>query len=126
MPEKFQNQLSHHKAFNNRLRRACVSLLRSFFVLSSTLHLVAAADDPQFQRARTLATNVCGVCHLFPEPAALDRHTWSNNVVPLMRSKMGIAALENDPSPDARTLMRQWNSIWNEYYLPTAPEKPPP
>src|SRR5436190_5726492 len=43
-----------------------------------------------------------------------------------MRNKMGVAALENNPSPDARTLMEQWNAIWNDYYLVAAPEKAPP
>src|SRR5258707_8412254 len=39
-----------------------------------------------------------------------------------MRVNMGVAALENNPSPDARALMEQWNAIWNDYYLVAAPE----
>lgn len=113
-------------AFSIRPRRVFAFSLGSFLISLSTLQLANAADDSQFQRARMVATNVCAVCHLFPDPGALDRHTWSNNVIPLMRTTMGIAALENDPSPDARTLMRQWNAIWNDYYLAAAPEKPPP
>ena len=38
---------------------------------------------------------------------------------------MDVASLENNPSPDARTLMEQWNSIWNDYYLVAAPETAP-
>jgi hypothetical protein len=69
------------------------------------------------------ATNICAVCHLFPAPETLDRQTWSNHVIPLMRSKMGVAALENDPSPGARSLMEQWNAIWKDYYLVAAPTR---
>jgi hypothetical protein len=43
-----------------------------------------------------------------------------------MRIKMGVNALENSPSPDARLLMEQWNAIWKDYYLVAAPETAPP
>src|SRR5258708_5400196 len=82
-----------------------------------------AVETPEFQRARIWATNVCAVCHLFPAPETLDRQTWSNHIIPLMRIKMGVAALENDPSPASRSLMEQWHAIWKDYYLVAAPEK---
>jgi hypothetical protein len=106
----------------------CVHLLAGLRFFLSAFPSVGAAstDKMEFQRARMLATNICAVCHLFPEPDSLDRHTWSNNIIPLMRARMGVAALENNPSPDARTLMQQWNAIWDDYYLVAAPEKPPP
>jgi hypothetical protein len=125
MPEELHSQPMFQKESRNRLIGVFVFLLGSFLVCS-TLQPGNAAENREFQRARTLATNICAVCHLFPEPEALDRHTWSNNVIPLMRARMGIAALENNPSPDARTLMRQWSAIWNDYYLVASPEKPPP
>ncbi len=90
------------------------------------MSLVAAAagpEKPAFQRARMLATNICAVCHLFPAPETLDRYTWSNHIIPSMHAKMGVAALENNPTPDSITLMQQWNAIWNDYYLVAAPEK---
>jgi len=80
------------------------------------------AETPEFQRARIWATNICAVCHLFPAPETLDRQTWSNHIIPLMRVKMGVAPLESDPSPGARSLMEQWNAIWKDYYLVAAPE----
>src|SRR5947209_519288 len=101
-------------------------LLAILLLLSTPLRLSAASgpiEKPEFLRARALATNICAVCHLFPAPETLDRHTWSNNIKPLMRANMGVAALENNPSPDARTLMEQWNAIWNDYYFVAAPEK---
>jgi hypothetical protein len=85
-----------------------------------------ATEKPEFQRGRTLAKTICSVCHLFPEPELLDRFTWTNHVKSRMRQIMGVPALEDNPSPDARTLMEQWNAIWNDYYAVAAPEQPPP
>jgi len=65
----------------------------------------AGSEKPEFERARILATNICSVCHLFPAPETLDRNTWSNRIIPSMREKMGVAALENNPSADARVLI---------------------
>ncbi len=103
--------------------------LRLFVILcwfSAPFGLRAAnglMDKPAFQRARTLATNICAVCHLFPAPETLDRYSWSNHIIPSMHAKMGVAALENNPSPDSITLLEQWNAIWKDYYLVAAPEK---
>src|SRR5262245_35086325 len=101
--------------------RSCLLWFSAFLV-----SVAAGAESPRFRNARLLATNICDVFHLFPAPEALDRFTWSNRVQPLMRTKMGVASLENNPSPDARTLMEQWNAIWNDYYLVEAPEQTPP
>jgi hypothetical protein len=87
---------------------------------------VGAQEKPEFQRARMVARNICSVCHLFPEPELLDRYTWTNHVKARMRLTMGVAALEDNPSPDARTLMEQWNTIWDGYYAVAAPDQAPP
>lgn len=98
------------------------------FWLSVSLARSAAGGTgkPEFQRAQMIARNICAVCHLFPLPELLDRHTWTNHIKPRMRISMGLAALENNPSSDARALMEQWNAIWDDYYLVAAPEKAPP
>jgi hypothetical protein len=102
-------------------RALCVWLM----VFSAEL-VNGATEKPEFQRGRTLAKSICSVCHLFPEPELLDRFTWTNHVKSRMRQMMGVAALEDNPSPDARTLMEQWNVIWNDYYAVAAPENAPP
>ena len=110
----------------NRLCSTGNSPIGWFFLVLSLFSLRAqdfARDQTQFLRAQSLATNICSQCHLFAEPQALDRATWREQVKPLMRKLMGVAALENDPSTNARVLIREWNAIWNDYYLPAAPEK---
>jgi hypothetical protein len=89
------------------------------------LTLSASAEPVPFDRARALATNICAQCHLFPDPVLLDKATWRDKVKPMMRVTMGLAAIEKDPSPNSRLLLREWEAIWNDYYLPAAPEKMP-
>ncbi len=83
------------------------------------------AEPVPFARARELATNICSQCHLFTEPNMLNKATWRDQVKPLMRKVMGLAAIESDPSPNSRVLMREWDAIWDDYYLVAAPEKMP-
>jgi hypothetical protein len=56
----------------------------------------------------------------------LDKTTWRDKVKPMMRTAMNLAAIENDPSPNSRVLIREWDAIWNDFYLAAAPEKMPP
>jgi hypothetical protein len=83
----------------------------------------AKAEPIPFAKARSLATNICSQCHLFAEPDLLDKATWRDQVKPLMRKIMGLAAIESDPSPSSRVLLREWDAIWDDYYLVAAPEK---
>src|SRR5437016_552510 len=65
-----------------------------------------SAEPIPFEQARALATNICSQCHLFPEPNLLDKTIWRDKVRPLMRTTMNLAAIENDPSPNSRILMK--------------------
>src|SRR5229473_5208043 len=108
-------------AFIERLRPLVCSLL---LVVGPPAGVrTANADTIPFERARSLATNICSQCHLFPEPNVLDKATWRDKVKPLMRTTMNLAAIENDPSPNSRILMKEWEAIWNDFYLAAAPEK---
>ena len=66
-------------------------LFVTFFGLSGSLALSAATvtqEKPEFLRAQIMAKNICGVCHLFPQPDLLDRYTWTNHIKPRMRVSM--------------------------------------
>ena len=84
---------------------------------------MASGETIPFGQARALATNICSQCHLFAEPSLLNKATWRDQVMPLMRKSMNLAAIENDPSPNSRILMKEWDAIWNDYYLVAAPER---
>ena len=95
----------------------------AFLVLISTQTQARSEEKPEFLRARTLATNVCSQCHLFPDPVCHDRATWRDKIEPLMRLKMGMPAIEKNPSPNARALTEVWHAIWDDYYLVASPEQ---
>src|SRR5690242_18164401 len=94
-----------------------------FAILSVSPFQPVRAEKIEFERARALATNICSQCHLFPEPNLLDRTTWRDQIRPLMRKTMDVAALENNPSPTSRVLLKEWDAIWDDFYLVAAPEK---
>jgi len=89
-------------------------------------------------RGSQLARTYCTTCHLFPEPDAVDRTTWFEQILPRMKYRLGFTTAELDRSPDVQTLRQhhriplepvvteaQWLDICS-YYLANAPEKPLP
>jgi hypothetical protein len=90
-----------------------------------------------------LAQTYCQACHLFPEPALLDKKTWENGVLPNMALRLGIGSPEANPfarmtmmesylvreagtfADSARISATDWKKIV-DYYLSEAPESPLP
>lgn len=90
-----------------------------------------------------LAKIYCATCHLFPEPALLDKPTWKERVLPNMGWRLGIRKLGDDPyaeiEKDEAQLVKALNIYPNKpvvtadnwkkivaYYLQKAPERPLP
>ena len=95
-------------------------------------------DRLSVARGAQLARTYCTTCHLFPEPDAVDRATWFEQILPRMKYRLGFTTAELDRSEDVQTLRRnrriplepvvteaQWLDIC-AYYLANAPEKPLP
>jgi len=59
------------------------------YVWLSCLVLLASCASKETKEAR-LAQQHCGSCHLFPEPALLDKQTWDKHVLPQMAFRMGL------------------------------------
>ncbi len=86
------------------------------------------------QREERLAKTYCSSCHLFPEPALLDKATWQAKVLPQMAFRMGVDAtlLWEIPQTDMPFVMaslpdkpmvskEEWERIQN-YFLRLAPD----
>lgn len=90
-----------------------------------------------------LAVRYCGFCHRFPEPALLDKRTWTESVLPNMGLRLGIREKGRDPYDDIladeRPLLRALNTYPDEpmlaeddwekivqYYQQEAPARPLP
>jgi len=102
------------------------------------------SDPISVNRGASLARTYCVTCHLFPEPEALDRATWFQQVLPRMKYRLGFSTPELEQSANIR-LLREHHRIpdrpvvtesqWLDmaaYYLAKSPEQalpqesPPP
>jgi len=86
-----------------------------------------------------LANAYCGSCHIKPEPTVLDKKTWTENVLPDMRKRLGLylesdfgttlpedAGIPKGIYSKAQLIQRDdWQKI-QTYYLENAPETPLP
>ncbi|HEY1169866.1 MAG TPA: VCBS repeat-containing protein [Verrucomicrobiae bacterium] len=90
------------------------------------------------QHGRQLAMQVCGSCHLFPEPDVADRFTWANEILPRMNDWLGYGNVvwTNEPGGDQVIAsgkvpkepiidFADYKAIHN-YYLGSAPLVPLP
>lgn len=59
------------------------------YVRLSLLVLLASCAGKEAREER-LARQHCSSCHLFPEPALLDKQIWDRNVLPQMAFRMGL------------------------------------
>ncbi|MCD6051015.1 MAG: repeat-containing protein [Verrucomicrobia bacterium] len=87
---------------------------------------------------RELALQVCGSCHIFPEPDVADRFTWASEILPRMDDWLGYGRVgwTNEPGGDQvlasgkvpKEPMIDFADykIIHTYYLATAPLTPLP
>jgi len=67
--------------------------IRWLLLLAGALALVIIPQIGNRDSGKTgeeLAHTYCASCHLFPEPALLDKKTWTTGVLPEMGLRMGI------------------------------------
>jgi hypothetical protein len=103
---------------------------------------VADPPKPSDLSGKELAVFHCRSCHLFPEPALLDKTTWEKGVLPEMAYHLGLKQpfekwLHLNPDeiatiiaygiyPEKPVLAEEdWQKIKN-YYIENAPDKPLP
>src|SRR5438105_9832040 len=121
-------------AFRDRLaHRLALSSEHQTSSSAPTLSLTPAAE-----RGHRLAQTYCQSCHLFPEPALLDKATWEQGALPdmapwlglikpkLERRRDGEIITEADVFPPSPIISEDdWQAI-RDYYKGAAPEKPLP
>jgi hypothetical protein len=70
-----------------------LSLVKGISFPGPTHAQTPATSDP----ARLAAQVHCTACHALPDPSHLDRHTWTNELIPKMRIMVGLGP----PTPEA-------------------------
>lgn len=102
----------------------------------------ASGAEASAESGAALAEAWCGRCHAVPEPAALDRGTWTRNVLPEMGARLGIYEFRGrrwrpDPSLPVGTYpaepllpLGDWAKVFDHYRDGTLTERlpaaPPP
>src|SRR5438105_1090618 len=113
-------QDSHHAALRcGVLALACLSL--------------TDCSRPNRSEGERLARTYCAACHMFPQPALLDKTTWRTGVLPQMARRLGLPAkslfaeMSRDPAMVvlAKAVSEpDWEKIVG-YYLDHAPDTLP-
>ena len=60
-------------------------------VLALACLSLAACRGPYGSEGERLARTYCAACHVFPEPALLDKKTWQSGVLPAMAPRLGVS-----------------------------------
>src|SRR5688572_21976891 len=99
---------------------------------------VRAPTSGGTNEGRALAQQVCGSCHIFPEPELADRFTWTNSILPRMSYWLGYDTVDwtNEPGggqvlasgklPKEPVIDPARLKLIHNYYLDSAPPKPLP
>jgi hypothetical protein len=100
------------------------------------LHMAGNVGSGRSTRVgEELARRYCQSCHLFPEPALLDKASWTNGVLPDMAAWLGLKPGQLERLPDGQIVpdsdvfpptplltSQEWNKIVH-YYGQASPEK---
>ncbi|MCF2488381.1 VCBS repeat-containing protein [Dyadobacter sp. CY347] len=81
--------------------RNCPRLQYYFFQISAFLCLCNLScrtngSEESLAEGKALAEKYCSNCHQLPDPALLDKNTWTNGVLPAMAEQLGIEVLEGN------------------------------
>src|SRR5437667_5030468 len=52
--------------------------------------MLTKCSRPYRSEGERLAHTYCAACHMFPEPALLDKKTWRTGVLPQMALRLGV------------------------------------
>lgn len=101
-----------------------LTALTAYLLIGSCQSTTQSLTDPVLAEGQRLATKHCGTCHLPVSPAALDKKTWVNHVLPAMASNLGLEAYPGNQyyaGKDAAVSYDDWQQIIS-YYETLAPE----
>ena len=130
--KKRQSSRNRADVLFSRLLRAWPSGLDGVLFIRSFLLLICLAGLPRLdapaldqadappvnlKRSEALSQQHCDTCHLFPEPALLDKKTWSSQVMPRIAIRLGLPPKSINRHPEAEVL-------WKIGKFPKAPTIP--
>ena len=93
-------------------------------ILACTLFMISCTNvnNKKEKTGEELSKTYCGSCHLFPDPALLDKRTWKEDVLPAMAKQLGIDYIYETTLPGQKPVVtvEEWKKIL-AYYINSAP-----
>jgi hypothetical protein len=83
--------------------------------IACSIILYNTGCETQASKEERLARQYCGSCHTFPEPALLDKRTWTEKVLPQMAFRMGFENM---------SMLMQMSDADREVVIQTLPARP--
>lgn len=92
-----------------------------------------AGDEAQLHRGQRLTEQICGACHLVPDPGIASRYDWAFGILPIKSRWLGLTPFNHSAHPGGDHVLAAnvfptqavlSRSDWREltsYYLATAP-----
>jgi hypothetical protein len=93
---------------------ASLFLLYAFKLNDRNTANVYGDDIPELS-GKELASRYCIMCHIYPEPALLDKKTWITSVLPNMGMRLGIKQRNTDPLKDLDSVDKEIVKSLNIY-----------
>src|SRR2546429_4879044 len=104
--------------------------MRRLVIVALVCCALAGCRGPHRSEGERLGQVYCAACHMFPQPALLDKRTWRTGVLPQMAQRLGVPApslaaeMSRDPAMVVLTKAvspADWEKIAG-YYLEQAPD----
>jgi hypothetical protein len=77
-----------------------VSFVGIIFFVAYSCNSGSNKNEQRVTEGETLARTYCVTCHVFPEPALLDKKTWSRGVLPKMAELLRVEKYYDPNNPD--------------------------
>src|SRR2546423_7676874 len=107
--------------------------MRRLLIVALACCALIDCRGPHRSEGQRLEKVYCAACHMFPQPALLDKRTWRTGVLPQMAQRLGVPAptlsaeMQRDPAMVVLTKavsQADWEKI-AAYYLEQAPDTLP-
>jgi hypothetical protein len=115
------------------LDQLTLKLFTRLFLIATSILLLNSCETEK-EKSERIAKKYCSSCHIFPDPALLDKKTWRDGVLPEMAFRMGLdySQLRKFSEDEMKEVLRalpsqqmvsneEWDLI-QQYYADNAPD----
>jgi len=94
------------------MRDLLISIVAAILLSSCNQNENKAIDAQNIEKGKTLASQYCQSCHLLPDPALLDKKSWTEGILPNMGPRLGIFSFRGESYPSNKS----YTGIGKDFY----------